>query len=139
MIKIVPAFKGMFEYIKEAKANPNADLTELWLKHVIDPYWDEWASDQFNEERTRAQMQNPITELDKLSLAAERLNNSEINFIIENSYKVMTEILPPPENSKVVCVYANPYLGENVCGVSVLVSEITYLSRLMLHCLVGNP
>lgn len=116
-LKIVSGYKGMLEYIKKAKANSYTDLKELWHKHVIDPYWDEWASGQFNEERTREQIQNPVTDLDKLSNAVELLNSSEINSIIENSYKEMTEILPPPENNKVVCVYANPYLGENVGGV----------------------
>lgn len=117
MIKIVTGYMGMLEYVNKAKANPDADLTELWLKHVIDPYWDEWASGQFNEERTRAQMENPITEFDKLSLAVERLYNSEIVSIITDSYRQITEMLPPPGSNKVICVYANPYLGENVGGV----------------------
>jgi hypothetical protein len=62
-------------------------------------------------------MQNPITELDKLALVIEQLNDSEINSIIKNTYRHLTELLPPPEENKVVCVSANPYLGDNVCGV----------------------
>lgn len=116
-LKIVPGYKGMAEYIKEAKLNPDSDLQKLWLKCVIDPYWDEWVSGQFNEERTRRQMQDPIIDNDKLSHSVELLNNSEIISIIEDTYRKMTEKLPSPEDSKVICVYANPYLGENVGGV----------------------
>ncbi len=41
-IKIIPGYKGMAEYVREVKTNPDADLKKLWLEYVIQPYWDEW-------------------------------------------------------------------------------------------------
>ena len=116
-IKIVPLYEGMSKYIKEANANSNSNLSKLWTKHVIDYYWDEWASGQFNEERTRAQIEKPITVLNRLSIVVEQFSSSEINSMIQNSYAEMTQILPPPENNKIISIYANPHLGEDVGGV----------------------
>lgn|GEM_PF-1896396 len=116
-LKVISAYKGMMEYISAARSAESPDLVKLWAEYVLDPYWNEWAAGQFNEERTRREMSDPITDTDSLEEAVKALSASNIEEMLRKAYKKISQRLPPPEADKVACVYANTWIDAGVHGV----------------------
>lgn len=106
MLKIIPGYLAQANYVKAARAQSGSDLQQLWWTHAIAPYWADWAQGQFNEERTRAQMQAPILCLDELELAIELISQSGVAQWVAQAYAEMTRVLPSPLEEHVVCIYA---------------------------------
>ena len=136
ILKTVSPYEGIKKYINVVSAAGNPDFEQLWLEHAIDPYWNEWAAGQFNEERTRKEMANPIVVIDKLEYAVDVLIASDIEALLQNAYEKIAQLLPPPEPDKVVCVYPNIALGESLHGVvgtcigdSILIQVNPYISE----------
>lgn len=117
LLKFVTPFEGIKQYINAALSENNANLGELWLKYAVEPYWNEWAAGQFNEQRIRNELSNPITDLDKLKISIGILEASGIEKIVLAKYEEITELLPPTEEEKVVCIYPTLYLDQSVHGV----------------------
>lgn len=108
-LKIVSAYQGMADYVQAARMNPPSEWQRLWLEYAIDPYWSEWAQDQFNEARIRKHLSNPFLNLDELDAEIELLKSSGIEQLVEKSYGGMIQKLPPCVPQHVVCLYAeNP-------------------------------
>jgi uncharacterized protein YjaZ len=105
MLHIISAYQGIFVYIRAARQHSQTDWISLWKQHAIEPYWESWAAGQFNEERTRQQMQNPITDLDALTIEADLLACSGVEQIIQDAYARMTALLPSPASSRTICIY----------------------------------
>ncbi len=116
-LKIVSPFEGIKKYISAAGITENPSFSDLWLRYAIDPYWNEWAAGQFNEERTRHEMSNPIKDISRLENAMEVLAASDIEELLQNAYEKICQLLPPPEPDKVVCIYPDINLDESVHGV----------------------
>lgn len=116
-LNIVLPFDGIKKYISTAGITENPNYSELWLKHAIDPYWNEWAAGQFNEERTRNEMSNPFTDISRLENAVEILAATDIEELLQSAYEKICQLLPPPEPDKVVCIYPDINLDESVNGV----------------------
>lgn len=116
-IKIISAYHGMTDYIKAARASENPDKKQLWMQYAIEPFWDQWAAGQFNEERTREEMSYPAEDLDRLEEAVIRIGGSGIEELLQKAYDRILQLLPYPEEEKVVCVYANIYIDEAIHGV----------------------
>jgi uncharacterized protein YjaZ len=100
-----------------AKSKPHPDLEQLWLEYAIEPYWAEWAKGQFNEARTREQMNKPITSLGELAAEVESLMHSGVEELVEEAYSKITSVLPSPLPERTVCIYAvdpqNTWVREN--------------------------
>ena len=116
-LKTVLPYEGIKKYINAVRAAENPDFGKLWIEHAIDTYWNEWAAGQFNEERTRMEMANPIVDIDKLEDAVDVLSAYDIDALLQNAYKKISQLLPSPEPDIVVCVYPNIALGESLHGV----------------------
>lgn len=116
-IKIVSAYRGMAKYVEMVKVNPDCDLEQLWSEIVIAPYWDEWASGQFNEEMVRMEMAKPITDIDKLEKAIEILSRSNIEGKIKEVYEKISGLLPSPEPDRAICIYINTEFDESLHGI----------------------
>jgi len=117
-VRVISAYKGMNDYVKEAKASRDHDLKALWDNYVINPYWNQWAAGQFNEQRIReVVLSEPIGELDKLLEAVELLSGANVEAIVEKVFYTVSEALPLPEEEQAVCIYINPYIGEANHGV----------------------
>jgi hypothetical protein len=85
VLNFISAYQAMPIYIRAARQHPQTDWVTLWERHAIEPYWQSWAAGQFNEERTRQQMQNPITDLDALTIEADLLTRSGVEQIIQDA------------------------------------------------------
>jgi hypothetical protein len=96
MLNIISAYQGIPAYAQAARQHSQADWVSLWKQHAIEPYWQSWAAGQFNEERTRQQMQNPITDLDALIVEVDLLARSGVEQILRDAYARMTVLLPSP-------------------------------------------
>jgi hypothetical protein len=107
----------MAQYVMAVRSDGNAELKRLWDEHVIDPYWSEWAEGQFNEERIRKELGNPVSDIGSLEAAAVMLASSGIEVLLRDTYARISRLLPPPDPDKTVCVYANIGLDESVHGV----------------------
>jgi uncharacterized protein YjaZ len=116
-LKIIPAYKGMAEYVKLAEMNPDCDLERLWSEKVLEPYWTEWAAGQFNEEMVRMEMENPITDIEGLGKAVDVLTNSHVEGIIASAYERITGLLPYYEPCRVICVYIDTRIDESLHGI----------------------
>jgi uncharacterized protein YjaZ len=108
-LQIVSAYYGMMTYVQKARSTPETNLEQLWRKYVIEPYWADWAAGQFHEQRTRIEMSQPITDIQGLEAELELLAQSGIEQIVEQAYAEITNVLPSPLSSRVICIYAlNP-------------------------------
>jgi uncharacterized protein YjaZ len=105
MLYIISAYQSISAYIQAARQHPPAEWVSLWRQHAIEPYWKSWAAGQFNEQRTRQQMQHPIADLDALAIEVDLLACSGVEQDIQSAYARMTALLPSPEPSRVVCIY----------------------------------
>lgn len=119
-VKIIDLNIGVAEYLEAAAADPEVDLDVLWNRCVVESRWSEWAAGQFNEERTKDEMNRPATASDKLADAVVRLRQIDLEAIVARAFTEMTAVLPPPEDDSicVVCILADPRMGENVAGVA---------------------
>lgn len=116
-LNITSAYKGIANYIEEVKNSKAPDFKTLWIKNVIDPYWNEWAAGQFNEKRIREELNEPIIEIEKLDRALDILNNSNVEKVLTDTYNKITQILPSPLGERTVCIYINTNYDESVHGV----------------------
>lgn len=116
-LHIASAYKGIANYIKEVKSSKTPDFKYLWIKNVIEPYWNEWAAGQFNEKRVREEMNEPIIEIEKLERALDILNKSNIDKILTDTYTKINQILPSAVTERTVCIYINTNYDESVHGV----------------------
>ncbi len=110
-LHIVPAYQGTLKYIAAARTDPGADLHILWSQTVLDPFWQEWAADQFNEARTREELSTPVgrEDLDELEREALALEAAGIEAIVEQAYGRIAAALPTALPDKAVCILAlNP-------------------------------
>ena len=105
MLNIISASQGILTYIQAARQHSQAEWASLWKQHAIEPYWQSWAAGQFNEEHTRQQMHNPITDLDTLASEADLLARSGVEQLIREAYARMTALLPSPGSSRTICIY----------------------------------
>jgi len=105
MLSIVSAYQGILAYIRSARQQPQTEWVSLWLQYAIEPYWKSWAAGQFNEERTRQQMKNPIIDLEALAIEVDLLACSGVEQDIEGAYARMTARLPSPAPARTVCIY----------------------------------
>ncbi|MGE5223722.1 MAG: DUF2268 domain-containing putative Zn-dependent protease [Omnitrophica WOR_2 bacterium] len=106
MLRIVPAYHGMEHYIKEARAHPEANLEELWNRHVIDAYWQQWAAGEFNEERIRREMSSPLRDLKGLEKEVQALATGGVENLVEEAYQFIAGQLPYHEEGAAVCILA---------------------------------
>jgi uncharacterized protein YjaZ len=107
-LRIVLPFDGIGRYIDAARAQPEAELRELWSQYAVAPYWDEWGAGQFNEERTRAETAEPPggrEGLDALAADLEQLARADVGALISTAYARISAALPPALAERAVCVY----------------------------------
>lgn len=116
-LKIVSMYKGIKSYIKEAKVSEGDDYEQLWKEYVIDPFWDQWAAGQFNGDRIREEMKRPIQDFEFLEKALAILVESEIEDTLKVIYEKVTELLPPQESSRVICIQISDNKDEATHGV----------------------
>lgn len=116
-LKIVSMYKGIESYIKEAKISEGTDYEQLWKEHVIDPYWYLWAAGQFNEDRISEEIKLPITDFEFLEKALSVLGESELEDTLKRVYEKVTELLPPQEVSRVICIQISDNKDEATHGV----------------------
>jgi uncharacterized protein YjaZ len=116
-LKVVSAYRGLADYVSAARPKLPSDWAKLWLEYAIEPYWAEWAQGQFNETRTREQLNSPITSLDELMAEVECLEHSGIEWLVEEAYQKIAGVLPSPLSERAVCIYAadpeNTWLWEH--------------------------
>ncbi len=119
MTEYIPAVRSAKSLAESPLESPakSPDLAKLWAEYVIEPYWNEWAAGQFNEERIRSEMSEPITDMDRLEEAVNVLSSSNMEETLLRAYEKISQMLPPPEADKVVCVYANTRIDEGVHGI----------------------
>lgn len=116
-LKIISAYKGMLKYVEIAKVTDKIDRKKMWSEFVIEPYWNEWAAGQFNEDKMKQQLANPIQDIDRLEHEVKLLMTSNIEQQIEEAFQKIFQILPSPEPGKTVCIYVNTEFNESVHGV----------------------
>ena len=114
---IVLAYKGIENYVSEAKKSDIKDYKDLWQQYVIAPYWHLWAANQHNEQRIKAEVANPITDLVNLNRAFKILNSIDIEQKITEIFYKIENSLPHPEGGLSICVLINTNLKDNVHGV----------------------
>ncbi len=106
MLKIIPAYLGIASYIEKARAYHGIELVPLWERHVIAPYWDQWAAGQHNETRIRQDLLRPILDLDGLEQEINVLATSPVEAIVSAVYEQICELLPYHEEDAAVCIMA---------------------------------
>lgn len=116
-LKIVSIYKGIKSYIEEARISEGADYELLWKEYIVDPFWDQWAAGQFNEDRIREEMKHPITDFEFLEKAVSILGKSEIESTLKAVYEKITELLPPQESSRVISIQISDNKDEDTHGV----------------------
>lgn len=116
-LMIISGYRGLKEYMNRAEKADSPDHEKLWHEHVIKPYWNEWAKGQFNEDRIRQEMKKPIMELDELNKGLDILNDSDIEGIINSTYKKIVSLLPSQVSERAVCIYIDTTINETVHGV----------------------
>jgi uncharacterized protein YjaZ len=103
-LKIVPMYKGIKEYVEKVKTSEKTDYELLWKELVIDAFWSQWATGQFNEDRVREEMKQPITDFDFIEKTIHMLEESKVEDTVKAVYKKITELLPPQEPDRVICI-----------------------------------
>ncbi len=116
-LKVIEPYRGIKNYINAVLDNETRDMDGLWLKYAIEPFWNDWAAGQFNEQRIRDDMSRPVTDVVKLKKSIEGLEAFGIEVLLRRKYRVISEMLPPPESDKIVCIYPNIWLDQSVHGV----------------------
>lgn len=115
-LKIVSGYLGIRNYINEVKATENADLQQAWTKNVVDPYFNEWAAGQFNEDRVRCEISGPERDIKKVEVALDKLMKANVEELVRTSYEKVISYLPPMEPETAICIYINTELGDDVHG-----------------------
>ncbi len=108
-MKIVSAYLGQGNYIEEARRSPFADLAALWESSAIRPYWQQWAAGDFNEDRLRRELSQPIQDLAGLQVEVDALRLSQVESVVADAYAQIASRLPYHEADAAICLMAaNP-------------------------------
>lgn len=117
---VVAVYEGMSEYVKAARSNPEADLDQLFQKHVNDAYWNECGEGGEYSILGESTFKNPINDIDGLEKEISSLRSSEIEEIILKALEQASGLLDGPDTT--VCIAAldpeNANVRENMDGVS---------------------
>lgn len=62
-------------------------------------------------------MTRTVTEVVKLKNSIDVLETFNIEGILQEKYRVISAMLPPPDSSNTVCIYPNIWLDQSVHGV----------------------
>jgi hypothetical protein len=116
MIKIVPAYQGMADYIQAARSNPESEWGRLWNACVIDRYWDQWAAGEHNEARTRQELSRPVQDVDGLETAVKALAESGVEALVKAAYEDIYPRLPYHTDEAAICIMASATLDLAVVG-----------------------
>ncbi len=116
-LKVIEPYQGIKNYINAVLTNESRDMNQLWMKYAVEPYWMDWAEGQFNEQRIRESISRPVKEVVKLRKSIDVLEDSRIEALLREKYQVISEMLPPPDSDKTVCIYPNICLDQSVHGV----------------------
>jgi uncharacterized protein YjaZ len=116
MLRIVPMYQGLFDFIPRARKQPRSDWANLWQQFVLAPYWDQWAAGQYNEARTRAEMSCPPDDLASLEQSAEALAKSSVEAVVCSAYKDICQQLPYHEGDVAICLMAVGAIQQDVVG-----------------------
>jgi uncharacterized protein YjaZ len=117
---VVSVYEGMNEYVEAARSNPEADLDDLFQKHVIDAYWKECAEGGEYLYLAEDYFKDPIEDLNGLEEEIESLRNSGIEEVVEEALKQASALLDGPDTT--VCIAAldpeNTFVREYMNGVT---------------------
>jgi uncharacterized protein YjaZ len=117
---VVSVYERMDMYVESARYDPEADLDDLFRKHVIDAYWKECAEGGEYTLLAEGAFENPIVDLDGLDEEIESLRNSRIEEIVVEALKQASALLDGPDTT--VCIAAldpeNSFVKEYMNGVT---------------------
>jgi hypothetical protein len=103
-LHVITLWADVARYIAAARRSAPEDWANLWWQQAIAPTWERWGAGQFNGERVRAHMAQPIRELDALAAELEALAATPVDEILQAAYARATALLPSPEPERTVCV-----------------------------------
>jgi uncharacterized protein YjaZ len=118
--KVVSVYEGMANYVEAAHSDPDADLDDLFQKHVIEAYWNECAEGGEYISLADAAFEDPIVDLDNLEEEIETLRNSGIEAIVMEALEQASALLDGPDTT--VCIAAldpeNSFVKNSMNGVA---------------------
>lgn len=116
-LRIISVYMNVENYIKAVKSINEPDYRQLWIDHVIEPSWKEWAAGQFNEERIRKDLERPLIDTDMLQEALQYMKRSNVEDIVAKANEAAEKHLPSQQFDRAICIMVNYKLGEDVNGV----------------------
>jgi len=116
MIKIVPAYQGMEDYIRAARSTPESEWSRLWTECVIDRYWDQWAAGQHAEARTREELSHPVYDIDTLETAVKALSGSGVEDLVRTAYEDIYPLLPYHTDEATICIMTSATMDLEIVG-----------------------
>ncbi len=119
MLNVISAYRGVLDYVQAARKAPRAAWQRLWAELVLDPYWDQWAAGEFNEERTRQELSRPEEDLDGLERVARGLAISRVEDVVRAAYEKISRMLPCHDDPVAICILPCDPVNAGVVGTCV--------------------
>lgn len=120
LFKVISVYEGMSKYVEAARSDPEADLNELFQKHIIDPYWEECAEGGEYILLAEEAFKDPIRDFDRLEEEIRLLSTSGIEEVVEEALHQASTLLHGPDTT--VCIAAldprDTFVRKNMHGVA---------------------